>query len=159
MRIPVYAPGKGNEEIAGFALVDATDLDYLSEFLWRINKDGYACRRSGGREVLMHREVLGLTSGDSLCTDHINRNKLDNRRMNLRCVTRQENAQNRGPTPAKGDSSPYRGVFWDKRGKKWVAFAHLNRRRYTLGSYQDELEAARVASEWRTQHMPFSVEA
>ena len=159
MRVPVYGPGRSNDQVVGYALVDMDDYEALSRYVWRLDKDGYVRRRSNGRDIYMHRHVLGLVPGDGWCTDHINRNKLDNRRLNLRRVTRQQNAQNRGPLPKKGDSSPYRGVFWDKRRGKWIACSHLNKRRYTLGAYDDEQQAARVASEWRAVNMPFSVEA
>jgi hypothetical protein len=70
------------------ALVDDADYDRLARFGWRLVPSGYVVRRErhrGGRRVFyLHREVVGATHGDLLRVEHINGDKLDNRRANLR---------------------------------------------------------------------------
>jgi hypothetical protein len=74
-----------------FATVDAEDVEQLSQSRWLLAAVGYAVA-SGGRRY-MHREILGLVPGDGLQCDHINGDKLDNRRSNLRAVPQGENVR------------------------------------------------------------------
>jgi hypothetical protein len=94
--------------VAAHALVDDDDFVWLDQWVWRYDaRDGYARR---GRGVKMHRLVLGLEPGDGKIGDHINGDRLDNRRSNLRVVSAAGNAQN---TLGKAASrSAFRGVSW-----------------------------------------------
>lgn len=65
----------------------------------------------------MHRFLLKTPKG--LETDHINRDKLDNRRSNLRIVSRTQNSINRDMPP--NNTSGYKGVTWYKRDRYWQA--------------------------------------
>ena len=58
-----------------------------------------------------------------------------------------------------GSTSPYRGVSWSKRAKKWVAQVRLNDVTNYLGAYDDDEVAARVARAFREAHMTHNVEA
>jgi hypothetical protein len=104
----------------------------------------------------MHRLILGLPVGDPRLGDHINRNRLDNRRSNLRIVDRAGNGQNVGSRA--GSTSSFRGVSWDSRNRKWSAQCMLRQKLYHLGRYTSEIEAARAAAAFRAEHMPFAVE-
>src|SRR5437868_1305500 len=95
------------------ALVDDADAAWLGQWRWRYKQhspryQGYAVRttRLAGSPrqvtIYMHRVVFG---GDSSEVDHVNRNKLDNRRSNLRAATRAQNAANRA---CPSGSSPYK---------------------------------------------------
>lgn len=84
-RIPVRKRG----EIVAWALVDEGDFATLSAVRWSLNGSGYAMGTLG----LMHRVILGLTRGEGE-VDHVNRDKLDNRRSNLRLVSHSENVRN-----------------------------------------------------------------
>jgi hypothetical protein len=89
----------------------------------------------------MHREVLKVPDG--MFVDHINRNGLDNRKANLRPATTAQNVQHR--KKRSGNSrSRYKGIWWDKRLKKWCATISVNRTKKYLGSYDDEIEAAKA---------------
>lgn len=149
VRIPVRKAG--GEFV--YALVDAEDAAKVLAFTWRLNYKGYAVSKRDGRDIKMHRLILGLVPGDGLECDHINRNRLDNRRENLRAVTRAQNGQNR--EKIRG-SSRYRGVSWKARKQKWVAQACLNYQVIHIGYFDSEDEAGRAAAEWRRQHMPFA---
>lgn len=67
--------------------------------------------------------------------DHINGNKLDNRRCNLRIVTREQNAQNR--KLHSNNTSGITGISWRKRDKKWVASIQSGRKRVCLGYFKN----------------------
>jgi len=75
----------------------------------------------------------------NLQIDHINGNRLDNRKVNLRICTAMQNQHNR--KKSRG-SSKYKGVSFHIRGRVWVSFIMREAKRYYLGSYKDEKEAA-----------------
>lgn len=70
-----------------YAIVDDTDFEWLSRFKWHVDSDGSA-RKNGkpGEPRLMHRLITDAPAGKEV--EHINRNRLDNRRSNLRIVSR-----------------------------------------------------------------------
>ncbi|SLN74675.1 AP2 domain protein [Roseivivax jejudonensis] len=74
--------------------------------------------------------------------DHINGDPTDNRICNLRLATRSQNNQN--VRSAKGSSSRYKGVAWDKSRGKWTAGIKHNYKRHNLGRFDCEEEAARA---------------
>jgi hypothetical protein len=94
----------------GEVIVDDQDVAFLEQWSWHRTRDGYAARcvwigePRKLKRIWMHREILGLTG--SLC-DHINRNKLDNRRSNLRRATFRLNSLN-GREPGVQKSSTNR---------------------------------------------------
>lgn len=135
----------GTNGAGKFALVDDADLEWLSAWSWHLAPNGYAARggSTGGR-ALMHRQILGLEPGDGKQGDHINRDRLDNRRENLRVVTAAENSRNTGARPSRSDLpySPHRGVSWSRSKRKWRASAVLDRKQHHLGYFRDEAMAA-----------------
>lgn len=132
------------------SLVDICDFDIISKKNWCIQRDYntfYAVsaepRVNGKQEMIkMHRFILGLHAGDEKTVDHINRNGLDNRRCNLRIVTRSINAYNR--RIHKNNTSGYRGVTVMKRDNHWYAFIQEGNVKKYLGSYKDKESAARA---------------
>ncbi len=97
----------------------------------------------------LHRFILGLRPGDGLEVDHVNGNGLDNRRENLRCVSRAQQMENRKKCPGK--TSRYRGVSWRKDKRKWEACVNQGDHKHYLGCFASEEEAARVAAKARAQ--------
>ncbi len=76
-------------------IFDESDLSKIIETNWFVSDRGYAIRnRKNGRQDRMHHLIIGKPP-IGLVTDHINRNKLDNRKCNLRFVTQKVNMQNR----------------------------------------------------------------
>lgn len=153
--------------------VDPDDWLALARYSWFLTRQGYAAsrlttrytrekqrgRRHGGaqRLVAMHRLLAGLEPGDRRKVDHINRDRLDCRRSNLRIVNDRGNGEN--VSPQRGRTSVYRGVAWYVRDGRWQAYASLNRRRHHLGYFDSEEEAAAVAAAFRAAHMPHSADA
>lgn len=119
------------------ALIDTGDYERLVKYQWMCHS-GYARRVEHGQTIHMHRMLLGCPSGFEV--DHINRNKLDNRRCNLRIVTRQQNMCNKARY--KGSSSAYKGVSWHSQDKIWHAQIRKNGKIYFLGAYVNEIDAA-----------------
>ena len=123
-----------------FATVDAADYEELSKYKWHANRRGrkiYAICVQKGVVTSMHRMIMRARKG--YVVDHIDGNGLNNRRCNLRVCTRRQNVANMGP---RGGASEFVGVFRQK--KKWGAQIVCRGKKYTLGSYDDEVEAAKA---------------
>lgn len=156
VRIPLRAR---DGSIRDYAIVDAADAEWVNRWRWCLF-DGYATRsvttRSIKRTIYLHRELLSLTPGDGFTGDHIDRNRLNCRRQNLRVLPKGGNSQN--VRPVQGATSEYRGVSWDKRRRKWVAKIQANGNQRHLGNFTDEKEAAEVARLARIHHLPYATD-
>ena len=131
------------------AIVDDEDYERLKSYRYNINCCGYARRHCKDLSikrgvvscVFMHRDVLG-DPPPNMFVDHINRNRLDNRKANLRFVTRKQNNTNRGKNKNKPSTSKYLGVCYDPQRKKWKAqIIHYNQNKF-LGRFETEEQAA-----------------
>jgi hypothetical protein len=139
--------------VSGQTVVDAEDFAVLDAYEWRLHTYGYAIRSAPGRrQVRMHRAIMDAPKG--VMVDHKDRDRLNNRRSNLRFATAAQNGQNVG---VRTDSlTGARGVTQGRNGR-WQARATLNGEFCHIGMF-DSLElAATAASSWRAEHMPFSV--
>lgn len=127
------------------AVVDAADYEALSAFKWhasdrRANGSAYARAKINNKLVYMHRWLLAAPVGAEV--DHINRDKLDNRRANLRVCAPEENRRNVGLTCA--NTVGFKGVRWVRTGRKWGASIYLDKKHVFLGVYATKEEAARA---------------
>lgn len=134
----------------GYALVDEADASWLNNFRWFLATTGYAVRNTTVKGkptmVAMHRVLLGLVPGEVWEADHINGDRLDNRRANLRLATRLLNAAN---THGRRGSSKYPSVHWHPKNRKWIVTLSYNNRSKYIGSFADEDEAGAVATRLR----------
>lgn len=92
--------------------------------------------------MFLHHAVAGYPL-KGLQIDHINGNKLDNRACNLRIATRRENALNRKSRRLGRNHSKYPGVTFYKKSGKWMAQISIDKKKYYLGSYENEEDAAK----------------
>lgn len=122
-------------------LVDEELADWLSQWVWRPHFAGYAFRHGlPGEEtknVYLHRVIVDARPNTYV--DHVNGNKLDNRRSNLRICTQSQNAAN---APGRGGTSRFKGVSFDKTRGKWLAGIRVNYVKQNLGRFATEKEAA-----------------
>lgn len=131
-----------------FTIVDDEDFTLLSQWKWKYHRDrnngGYAVRtdyskgRRNGKTIAMHRVLFPDIPG--LHVDHINRDKLDNRKENLRRCTKSDNQHN--ARMRKDNTSGYRGVTWCKKRKLWLAMIRANGKPTPLGGFSDKKDAA-----------------
>src|SRR5262245_60134172 len=123
------------------ALVDDEDFERLRHRVWSFHPLGYAVRQSAAgfrpRFVYMHREVLRAPPAWEV--DHKNGDGLDNRRDNLRLVEHAQNCRNMRTRP---HSSRFRGVSFNGKSGKWEAAIMADYRKFHLGSFDSEEEAA-----------------
>jgi hypothetical protein len=141
-----------------FTIVDDRDLKKVQdEGTWFYHKTGYAYRKitdfKGRRiTVYLHRFIVGLKYGDVWQVDHIDGNRLNNSRSNLRIVTASENSQNKRSV---GGSSDYRGV--SKNGNKWVAAVNIPEGERIRKTFDKEIDAAIWAHLLREEKVPYYV--
>ncbi|MHC4104145.1 MAG: AP2 domain-containing protein [Planctomycetota bacterium] len=133
-----------------FAIVDSHNYDRLRKYKWHAQKNihtFYAVRSltNGKKEKRknehMHHLVIDIPDG--MVCDHINHNGLDNRMANLRPVTHMQNVWNRRKFKSSSRSR-YKGVDFAKDMKRWRARIRVNGRRIYLGSYENEIDAAKA---------------
>jgi hypothetical protein len=132
-----------------FALVDDEDYDRITVHPWRTlkNRDGkfYVIGNPSMKGKLtrttlyMHREIIPVPFGMEI--DHINGNRLDNRKSNLRVCDRQQNCMNASKRK-DATTSKFKGVGFDKRCGKWRARVMLDRKEHWCGHYELEHDAA-----------------
>lgn len=92
------------------------------------------------KSVYLHRVIMGVTD-PKIDVDHIDGDGLNNRRSNLRAVTRQKNLRNKHRTYG---TSKFIGVCWFKQTSKWHAQIKVDGKRKHLGYHSDEESAARA---------------
>lgn len=118
-------------------LVDDADYDLCASFRWYYTKNGYPMNEI---HIPVHTLLLGSKKG--YVVDHINRNKLDNTRQNLRFVTKQINALNSTKLLLREDRNIY---FCANR---WQVKFQRNQSSVYVGSYETKEEARRVRDEF-----------
>jgi hypothetical protein len=126
------------------AIVDADDFEWLSQRNWYAYRKWktdtfYAASDTSGSSVAMHRLILGCTLGEK--GDHENHNTLDNRRQNLRKCNVHQSVMNR--RKHRQNKNPYKGIFLHPNGK-WRAFIGINRRKKSLGYFDNPEDAAKA---------------
>lgn len=129
------------------SLVDDDDFLLLSQFKWSAQRltngmwrayRGVAVAKYKRRLQYMHRLIMDVDGVHNIEVDHINRDSLDNRHLNLRLCSKRQNQLNTLPKAQSG----YKGVH--KHKDKWRARIKTIDKSICLGLYIDPIEAARI---------------
>lgn len=135
--------------IQDYFICDLDDFYKIKDFTWwaKYGKWGYyALATIDSKNVRLHRMIMDCPNG--MQVDHINGNTLDNRKCNLRIVTNQQNSMNsRKPSTNK---SGYKGVYFNKQRRKWVANIKVDYKTIYLGRFNnidDAIKARKEAEE------------
>lgn len=104
-------------------LCDIDDWERLKKCYWREDPNGYAVSIRDYQTIRFHREVMKINN-PQIQVDHINGNTIDNRKINLRLCTNQENSMNRYEN--SNNTSGYKGVYYDKERNKWRGAIQYN---------------------------------
>lgn len=144
-------PVTNKDGIERFALVDDEDYAQLMKYRWWLTA-GYAqgripIGRKGMRHgvhranpsIMMHRLILGAKTGEF--GDHINMDRLDNQRSNLRIATKSQNMAN---ATSRAGTSKYKGVHWVKTERLWRAAITVNGETIVGGKFKEEYDAAQA---------------
>lgn len=122
-------------------IIDKEDLPILESRKWHINDGGYLVWRgiNGDKKMTIrfHRVVMNAPKGKVI--DHINGNKLDNRKSNLRICTQKDNSRNRAGHRQK----TYNGYWQSKTSRKWIVEVYGIYR----GSFEKQDDAKKFAED------------
>ena len=123
---------------------DKEDYELIKDYCWYINDSGYLLSRTpiDGKKFRMHRLIMGCLDDKNIVVDHINHDKSDNRKSNLRLVTTQQNTMNHGVSTK--NTSGFTGVSFDKDKMKWVASITVNYKNIFLGYFSNIEDAKRA---------------
>lgn len=127
-------------ELIAKAIIDASDVEKVRYIKWKLSASGYVMNTPKYKGSSVHLSRLILNT--SQFVDHINHNPLDNRKSNLRIVTRSQNQMNVN----------YKGVTTTK-SNKYYAYIKINGKMLNLGVYVDEEEA--YFARWYAEHLLF----
>ncbi len=139
----IYHIHLGNEGQLGHTIVDQEGFDVACSLhaTWTRNNSGYAYANRNNIPVALHRLITG--EHVYLDVDHINSIKLDNRKCNLRLITRSYNIARRKCDPSKNISG-YKGVALHRKNGRWRAEITINGKCKSLGYYLTKEEAALI---------------
>lgn len=128
--------------------IDKEDIDDILKYhrYISISSGNYAYFRYNGKDYFLHRYIMGLPieydDETQLIVDHINGNRLDNRKSNLRICKKEQNPIN--CKTYKNNTSGYKGITWLGRLNKWQVGICVNKKQIYLGVYSDLNEAIEV---------------
>lgn len=133
----------------GKILVDDEDKHFLDEYKWFIKDNGYVGALVNNKGIYIHRLIMKAKKGQEI--DHVNRNKLNNCKSNLRFSNRSLNMHN---AVYKKGISGYIGVVWHTQNNYWVAKIRLgNGIRKHLGCFDDSKEAYLIYKEAKKEYI------
>lgn len=127
---------------------DLDDYTLIKEYCWCIDCEGYASTNlwddDKKKSIRMHRLIISIP-GKKYEIDHINNNKKDNRKCNLRIVTRSQNSMNRGLQ--SNNKTGVTGVTFYEPYDKWNSQIALNGKHINLGYFSDFEDAVKARKE------------
>lgn len=122
-------------------IIDDEDFERVSKYKWYESYNGYVGGCVGHCIVYLHRFILNIKKHDKVEVDHIDKNKLNNCKCNLRNCSSSQNSSNKKKYKQTG--SKYKGVFYDKRySNPWRAYITVEKKRIYLGNFSTEINAA-----------------
>lgn len=127
--------------------IDLEDFWKVKDICWHIDKNGYLTGIGNNKKIVyLHRIIMGCSS-DSII-DHINGDKTNNRKINLRVGTKGQNNINKGIK--KNNKSGVVGVYWIKKINKWQAKIGVEGKKIHLGyfdNFDDAVQARKEAED------------
>lgn len=126
----------GNVIATGY--IDVDDLEKVRYHKWNFASGYASCRNRKVSSLFMHRLILDTDN----FVDHINHNGLDNRKSNLRIVTKSQNQMN----------ANYKGVY-KSSGGNWMARIKLDGKTCHIGTFVDIDEA--YYARWYAERIVF----
>lgn len=115
--------------------IDLEDMEFSQKYTWYENDQGYIMSRIDGELVRLHRLLMNCPK--DMDVDHKNHNTYDNRKSNLRIVTRSQNNMNKNS----------KGVCFDNTTNKYMAYIKINQKQKFLGYFVDENDAIAARKE------------
>lgn len=119
--------------------IDIDDIKLLENHYWTLSR-GYMESRDKGKLIRLHRVIMDAPAGKVV--DHIDHDKLNNRKSNLRVCNHSRNGQN--SQISINNASGVTGVCWHKKANKWTAQIKHQYDNHYLGLFADFDEAVKA---------------
>jgi hypothetical protein len=129
--------------IVEYALVDEDDYEKVNKYKWYLNTGGYAEGKVDKKLIRLHHYILKKPDKGKVI-DHINQDRLNDTKNNVREVSRSENNHNVTKNTNIDLTSKYKGVSWSKNENKWVSTCSIEKKKINLGYFESEEEAAKA---------------
>lgn len=123
--------------------IDKEDFDRIKDRAWRESPYGYIISSNKSDNIYLHRVIMDCP--ENLEVDHINHDKTDNRKNNLRTCSHQQNNYNK--LMSKFNTSGHTGVQWDKRNNRWRSRISVNGKDIHLGLFKEYEDAVKAREE------------
>lgn len=133
------------KEVIAQTLIDKEDYEKIKDRHWNLGKNGYVDSANIPARIYLHHLVFGKVLGKEI--DHINENPLDNRKSNLRFVSRSRNNLNRKRTT---------GCWFRKDTKRWSAEITVDGKKYSLGCADTLKEAKKVREDFKIKNVIYA---
>lgn len=127
--------------------IDENDYEKISKYSWWLSNN-YIHGSVNNKKVRLSRFILNYTGNDVV--DHINGNTLDNRKQNLRIITRKQNSMNK--KSRVNSTSKYLGISYYKRINKWVSEIRIDGKKICIGQFINEIDAAKARDKVAFEH-------
>lgn len=144
--------GRPNFEYITSTFIDLDDYEKVKNYKWSLAKDGYAFNNKVGklhRFIYPNKEEIYKTN-----VDHIDQDKLNNRKSNLRPANKTQNGMNRGKPV--NNTSGYKCICHYENHSCYTVFICGKEKRYTKSfSYKNcsREEALQLAIDWRNKEL------
>ena len=116
--------------------IDKEDLEKVKGYKWCLNSYGYVITTLNRKVIWLHRIILGYLP-IKYEVDHRDTDPLNNRKYNLRFVTRSQNNMNKKS----------KGYCWNKLRNKWQSQIKINKKCIHLGYFIDKKDAIKARKE------------
>lgn len=137
------------------AIIDLEDVEKCKPFKWTLRNDGYVSTKKNYKAIKLHRFVMNTP--ENLHADHENRNRLDNRKSNLKICTQQENNKNKSMYIT--NTSGGRGILKAPTKKiGFIAEIRVNGKLHYLGTFGTFNEALKARKEAELNFYGYTME-
>ena len=123
--------------------VDLEDFWRVKDYCWHKDSHGYLVTHEKNKRIVLHRLIMNCPN--NMEVDHTHHDITDNRKRELKIVTRSQNNMNHGLK--SNNTSGVTGVSLYKRTGKWTAGIHINKKHIHLGCFDDFDDAVKARKE------------
>lgn len=135
---------------------DSQDEALVRSRKWTVDSVGYPAAKINKRSIRLHQAILGRAP-KGFHVDHINGDKLDNRRANLRFIPHDANLRN--ASTAKSNTGvrgiTFGGALPGRRGPRYIVKARIGGASHHIGRFTDLGSAVKASHYYRLEHDPF----
>lgn len=136
-----------NNEVIGYSIIDTEDVEIVSKYKWHLANEYVITLvkdKNKVRTLFLNHLIMNFDKrkNKDLVCDHINRDRKDNRKENLRIVDFQTNGINKGTQSNNTSGTP--GISYSKERKKWESYIKIGYKKINLGRYKTKKEAIKA---------------